>query len=372
MRLAGRDASAAHDVPLLSFAMPDTNVRYLNEAAVAALLPPIQDQVLLTADALSALTDPAGADGPGRSHLPPKMPVVVGRGEAFAHAMPAAVEVKGRRVVGMKWISGDPDRPPPTIGGVILVEDDRHGGLRGIVAASTLTGARTAAVSMVGLRAAPPRTRATDAGAAWRVAFVGGGTQAFSHRAALLRLHPQATVRFVTRRPASDLPLEAGDEAVGPEGLKETVEGADVVITSVAFGTPDREIDAGWLEPGATVVATDYATAVTAETVAGLDASSGRGAAGEDPVLVTDDLGQFDATRAAGKLPGYGPADVSLGTLLQDRDGAGRRMRERPVGRTVVVNHLGVAVADLAFAASVLDAAERSTHPGGAGALLPR
>ena len=362
--------------PLLSSAMAEPTLRYLDEAVVAQLLPPIEDQVAFTADALAALARPATSDDPGDAHLPPKMPVAVGRGEAFAHAMPAAVRLKDARIVGLKWISGgDPGRPPPSIGGVILVEDPDHGGLRGIVAASTLTGARTAAVSMVALAAAPPRTRAAEEGAPPTVAFVGGGTQAFSHRAALLQLHPRASVRFVTRRPPRELPLEAGDDAVGPDGLREAVARADVVITSAAFGTPHREIDAAWLTPGATVIATDYATAVTHETVAGirrrrdaLDEAEGA----VDPVLITDDAGQFDATRAAGKLPGYGGADATLPALLRDPDGIGRLVRERPVGRSVVVNHLGVAVADLAFAWAVLRAAERSARTDGAGTLLAR
>ena len=350
-------------------------VRYLAEADVAPLLPPVQDQVAWTADALASLTRKATGTDPGRADLPPKVPVVVGRGEAFAHAMPAAVQLGERRVVGMKWISGDPQRPAPTIGGMILVEDATHGGVRGIVAASTLTGARTAAVSMVALSVVPPRTRRADAGEPWRVAFVGGGTQAFSHRAALLALHPRATVRFVTRRPADELPLEEGDDAVGPDGLREAVEAADVVITSVAFGTEGRVIAATWPKPGATLVATDYATVIRAETVDGIrrDAAAEGGAAGgRVPLLVTDDADQFDANRTAGKLPGYDPADATLGALLDDPDGLGRAVRERTVGRSVIVNHLGVAVADLAYATAVLDAAERSTSPGGSGTLLPR
>lgn len=353
--------------------MQRSELRYLPEADVYDLLPPVQEQVAIVADALASLSDPATAERPGRAHLPPKVPVVVDRGEAFAHAMPASVQLGPTRVVGMKWISGDPARPPPTITGVILLEDARHGGLRGIVAASALTAARTAAVSMVGLQVAPPRTRQVTGGGAWRVAFVGGGTQAFSHRRALLRLYPAATVRFVTRRAAGDLPLSPDDDAVGPEGLREAVADADVVITSVAFGTRGREIEPAWIRPGATVIATDYATAVVASTVAGLRLTAPAAPEDEDtPVLITDDAGQFDATRALGKLPDYGPADASLGALLADPSGAGRRVRDRATGRTVVVNHLGVAVADLALAWAVLAAAEGSTVAGGAGTLLPR
>jgi ornithine cyclodeaminase/alanine dehydrogenase-like protein (mu-crystallin family) len=340
-------------------------LRYLDDALAPTLLPPVDERVRACAGALSALVDKAGPDGPGRADLPPKVQVAVGRGEAFAHAMPAAVRIGEHRLVGMKWISGDPRRPPPTIGGLILLEDPEAGGLRGLVAAAGLTGARTAAVSMVGLQAAPPRTARAAAGEPWRVTFVGGGVQAFSHREALAAVAPEARVRFVTRRSVGELPLRDGDEASRPEHLGEAVRGADVVITSVAFGTPEREIDPALLEPGATVVATDYATAVTAATIGGV---RGHGDAPGMPRLIVDDAEQFDATRASGKLPGYGPADATLGRLLTDPDGLGRAVRERPVGSTVVVNHLGVAVCDLAIGWAVLRAAEER----GAGTELRR
>lgn len=341
-------------------------IRYLSDDEAPRFLPEPDELVRLCEAALAALVDRASTTGPGRSDLPPKLPVAVGRGEAFAHAMPAAVEIDGLRLVGMKWIAGDPAAPPPNIGGAILLERPGSTGLHAIVSAAGLTGARTAAVSMAALGAVPPRTRRSAAAEPWRVTFVGGGVQAIAHRAALKALAPAATVCFVTRRRADELPLEAGDAVVGPDRRASAIEGADVVITSAAFGTPDREIDPSWLEPGATIVATDYATAVTSATVDGV---RGHGASDDEmPRLITDDAKQFDATRTAGKLPGYGAADATLGELLTDPDGLGQRVRTRPVGTSVVVNHLGVAVCDLAIGWGVLQSAERA----GAGTELRR
>jgi ornithine cyclodeaminase len=341
-------------------------IRYLSDVEAPRFLPGPAERVRLCEAALAALTRKADGSDAGFADLPPKLSVAVGRGGAFAHAMPAAVELDGRRLVGMKWISGDPDAPPPNIGGAILLERPGGTGLAAIVAAAGLTGARTAAVSMAALRAVPPRTPHVAQGAAWRVVFVGGGVQAASHREALAAEVPDARVRFVTRRPASDLPLRPGDEAVGPDALTASLTGADVVITSVAFGTAGRELDPDRIVPGATLIATDYATAVTARTLAGI----GRhGPSPSDlPRLIVDDAAQFDATRGAGKLPGYRPADATLGALIADPEGLGRRVRERPVGTTVVVNHLGVAVCDLAIGWGVVQAAERA----GAGLELPR
>lgn len=339
-------------------------MRYLDDAVAPTLLPPVDVQVRACRHALQALATPAQRGGPAPAHLPPKVPLDVGRGPAFAHAMPAAFDAADGRWVGLKWISGDPAAPPPNLGGVILLEEPGGTGLRGIVSAAGLTGARTAAVSMVGLQLAPPRTAWVEAGGPWRVAFVGGGVQAVSHRHALARTHPDATVHFVTRRPAHELPLHDGDAASGPEALARVVRAADVVITSVAFGTTGREIDASWVEPGATLVATDYATAITADMVAGLDRG---GPPWAGPRTLVDDAAQWDATRAAGKLPGYGPADATLGAVALDPDRS-TSLASRPVGVTVVVNHLGVAVCDLAIASVVLREAERR----GVGVELPR
>lgn len=246
-----------------------------------------------------------------------------------------------------------------------MLEDPGMGGVRGLVSAAGLTGARTAAVSLAALQLVPARTERAAAGGPLHVVFVGGGVQAFSHREALATLLPAATVRFVTRRDAGDLPLHDGDDVVRPERLAASLPDADVVITSAAFGTAGRELDPDRLAPGATVIATDYATAVTATTVRGV---RGQGDVGALPRLIVDDRAQFDATRDGGKLPGYGPADATLGELIAGADGVGRAVRERPVGTTVVVNHLGVAVCDLAIGWAVLEAAEAA----GAGAELAR
>ncbi len=349
--------------------MPDT-VTYLHDGLAPSFLPSVDERVRLCWEALATLVDRAGPSGPGRSDLPPKVPVAVGHGEAFAHAMPAAVQIDGHRLVGMKWISGDPHRPAPTIGGLIVLEDPGMGGLRGLVSAAGLTGARTAAVSLAALRLVPARTDRAAAGEAPHVVFVGGGVQAFSHREALAALLPTATVRFVTRRDRAELPLHDGDEVVRPERLAASLPDADVVITAAAFGTVGRELDPDRLSPGATVIATDYATAVTARTLHGIREQGirGHGDAGGLPRLIVDDRAQFDATREAGKLPGFGPAGATLGELITDADGVGRAVRERPVGTTVVVNHLGVAVCDLAIGWAVLQAAEAA----GAGTELAR
>jgi ornithine cyclodeaminase/alanine dehydrogenase-like protein (mu-crystallin family) len=131
--------------------------------------------------------------------------------------------------------------------------------------------------------------------------------------------------------------------------VREAAAGADVVVTCVSFG-PVRQVMTGdWFAPGALVVAVDYATSVAAEVA--------RGAG----LFLVDEEGQFRASRKAGLFDGYPDPAGILGTAI--RDGW-----PRPSAGRVVVAHLGVGLADLVFAAAILDAAEER----GVGTLLQR
>ena len=66
--------------------MPATPIRYLTEADVLALLPSIEVQIGLVEGALRAVAT-------GTAHQPPKVPLNLGAGAPFAHAMPAAIDL---------------------------------------------------------------------------------------------------------------------------------------------------------------------------------------------------------------------------------------------------------------------------------------
>ena len=320
--------------------------RYLSEADVAALLPSIEELITLVERALRDVAS-------GAAHQPPKVPLDLGGGAPFAHAMPAAIDGLGGRVAGAKWISGGGGAP---IGGVVLVERPGASGLRGIVAAAALTAARTAAVSGAGLRVAPPTTDRARAGGALSAAIIGGGVQAATHRTVLQLLAPGAQVAFYSRRAASELPLLPGDRVAS--SIDDAMRGADIIVTAVAFDTAPREITLDAISPGATLLVIDYAATISGALVEALRA---RGAVR----VITDSAAQFDATRAAGKLgsalTGAWPAaDAQIGELL----GGGA-----PPGTvTTLVNHLGISACDLVLADAMLTAAEER----GVGTLLPR
>jgi ornithine cyclodeaminase/alanine dehydrogenase-like protein (mu-crystallin family) len=310
--------------------MSSAGARHLSESDVLNLLPPIGEQINLVARALRDVAS-------GAAHQPPKVPLDLGAGAAFAHAMPAAIDRPLGRVAGAKWISGGSGAP---IGGAVLVERAGAGGLRGIVAAAALTAARTAAVSGAALQAIG-RSGVSS------LAIVGGGAQARSHRALFAALFPDVPVVFYSRRSAAELPMLAGDRVAS--SAAEALHDAQVAVTAAAFGTTARAIDVADVALGATLLVIDYATTINGALV-GLLAARG-------PIaVITDSAAQFEATRAAGKLDDWPAATAQIGD-------AGLAV---PNGTTILVNHLGVAACDIALADALLDAAE--AH--GAGTLI--
>jgi len=326
------------------------SIRYLGESDVTALLPRLDLQITLVERALRDVAR-------GVAHQPPKVPLNLGDGAPFAHAMPAAIDGLGGRVAGAKWISGGGGAP---IGGVVLVERPGASGLRGIVAAAALTAARTAAVSGAGLRAVWPTTARARAGETLKAAIIGGGVQAVTHRAVLQLLAPGAPVAFYSRRAASELPLQPGDRVAS--SVDDAMRDTDIIVTAVAFDTAPREITLDSITPGATLLVIDYAATISGALVTALRA---RGAVR----VITDSAAQFDATRAAGKLgsalTGAWPAaDAQIGELLSSAASG-----EAPSGAvTTLVNHLGISACDLVLADAILTAAEER----GVGTLLPR
>lgn len=306
-------------------------MRYLSEQDVQDVLVDYPRLIALVTHALERVADRS-------AQQPPKVALTHALSGRFTHAMPAAVNTAtNERISGVKWISGSPGTP---ISGVVLVEGELDG-FKGIVQAAGLTAARTAAVSGAAIRVAR-----RGLGPVARVAFLGGGVQAHSHRAMLAAELPAASVAFLTRRSASELPLRAGDRVA--ENAEEALRDADLLITAAAFGTEARALPLGLLATDATIIAIDYATSIRGEDLALLRAHR--------PVrFMTDSAEQFEATRAAGKLDGWPEISDEIGAS-GGAEHAG----------TTVVNHLGIAACDLLLADLLLARAEER----GIGTLL--
>ena len=294
----------------------------------------------------------------GRSaQLPAKIGVQPRQPGSLAQAMPALLggaEVDGGAdLIGIKWIVGFPENPAqglPTYSALVILNDGRNGLPLAVMDAGAITAQRTAAVSGVAIKLFAAEVRARPAA----VAVLGAGVQAYGHLPVIGRLLPGASVRItdVDGARAETLAVEArategiGDVAVST-GVREAVEGADIVVSVVSFGPAHQALDPGWLGPETLFVAVDYDMQAPA-------------ALAREALFVVDERDQFLAARAGGGFTGYPDPGTTLGEAL--RDGIAR-----PTGR-VLVSHLGVGLADVVFASAILKRAEQL----GLGVLLPR
>jgi ornithine cyclodeaminase/alanine dehydrogenase len=306
-------------------------LRYLASSAIDECLPNVQARLDLAASALVALSR-------GTAEMPPKIGIHP-RDGALIHAMPAWL--RDRDIAGMKWIAafpGNAQRELPAINGLIVLNDAGTGLPTWIMEAGRITAIRTAAVSGVGLRLFRPAS-------VKRVAILGAGVQARSHSEVVASLVPEAEV--VIYDPHADR-AEAVAESIRTGGGRPSVatsardasSAAEVVITVAKLGK-SQLMRPDWLRPGAIVIAVDFATYASAEL-----ARAAR-------VFATDDRAQFLAYRDAGYFDGYPDPQATLGELCDGLAEPGP-----PDERPVLVNHLGVGLADVVFASAIAECAD--------------
>jgi ornithine cyclodeaminase/alanine dehydrogenase-like protein (mu-crystallin family) len=255
-------------------------------------------------------------------------------------------------LLGIKWVVGVPSNaaergedgaPLPAIFATVILNDARTGVPRAILDAGPITAHRTAAVSGVAIRRWGPGAAAERA----RVALIGAGVQARSHLPVIGHLLPGASLALCDRVEdraqalASEVREGFGGTSFGEVRVtldpSDAVEGADLVVTLASFG--DHGIVAPEaFAPHATVVAVDYDVCVPAAV------------AERAALFLTDDRGQFLATRTGATFIGYPDPHAMIGEAIRDRT-------PRPDG-LVLVSHLGVGLADVVFGDAILRAAE--------------
>lgn len=296
-------------------------VRYLTDAEVAAAAPDSLALVDLAEDALVALAE-------GRADVVPKNGVRTAPG-MFADAMPAALAE--RNLLGCKWISIVSDnllRGLPTASGVMVLNDGVTGVPRAVMTAGELTGLRTAAVS-----AAVIRGLAIDG----PVSYLGAGSQSRTHARALAAVGVRELTVWARRREALlDLVAWAGDHVpdltIHPSPSREaTVRDAAIVISGLTIGLSGMELPASWPREDAVLLPLDYASTVGRELA-------------ESAIVAADDVVQYEAIRARGKLGGYPPATTWTGHVLRTGHTGSTRL---------VVQNLGSAVCDLLIADTI-------------------
>ena len=312
-------------------------------------MPPLAERLELAETTLRAL----GRD----AELPAKIGVHPRQPGSLAHAMPALLRGStadgGADLIGVKWIAGFPENPAiglPTYHALVILNDARSGLPLAVMDAGAITAQRTAAVSGAAIKL----FAGDRSGRAAAVAILGAGVQARGHLPVIGRLLPGASIRVadVDRVRAETLVTEARSvegvgEATLAAGVREAVEGSDLVISVVSFGPNHQALDPRWLSPDALFVAVDYDMQAPASLA-------------RESLFVVDERDQFLATRAGGGFAGYPDPAATLGEAL-------RNEMPRPAGR-VLVSHLGVGLADVVFASAILERAKRL----GLGVSLPR
>ena len=335
--------------------MTASGILYLDQAAVRAAMPPVDERIELAERTMLALVEDA--------ELPPKIGVHPRPSGSFGHAMPAFLRSPGppgpgavqRDLVGLKWVTGFPDnagRGLPAIHATVLLSDPETGATTAILDGGPITADRTAAISGVAIRHWARR----PSGRPIRAAIVGAGIQARSHLAVLGHLLPGVEVAIFDRHPdrAEAVAVVARATPGIASGVAaadrfEATSSADVVVTAVAFGPIHQTLSGADLADDALVIAVDYATSV--HHLVALEAG----------LFLVDELGQFEANREAGQFDDYPDPSSTIGRAI--RDGL-----EQPATGRILVSHLGVGLADLVFA----DAIVRAANAAGLGLLLSR
>tara|TARA_B100000686_G_C16495992_1_gene814577 strand:- start:123 stop:893 length:771 start_codon:yes stop_codon:yes gene_type:complete len=245
------------------------------------------------------------------------------------HAMPAYLA--DLDVACIKWVSGFPANKNlgiPYISGVIVVNDCETGFPTGIMDAAEITAARTAAASGVCVRRWAPEN--------WkRAAIIGCGEQGRYHAKMLRALNPLATIVGYDVIP--DLVKTLGEGTLEAPTPVDAVKNADVIISAapiVSNAVPvlnENAFGEHWLG-----LPVDF------------DAYFSQGLVRSADLLLTDDIGQFEAYRGHGYFTKWPTPQESVGQgLLQGK-----------TGDRVLCCNLGVGALDATFGNAVLERAQ--------------
>jgi ornithine cyclodeaminase/alanine dehydrogenase-like protein (mu-crystallin family) len=313
------------------------SLRYLTRADVEAV-------GLRGAEVIEILDAAFRAKRNGAVEMPPKTGVYP-RDDAFIHAMPAYVA--DGDAAGLKWVAGYPgnqDLGLPYIHGLLLLTEASTGRPLAVMDATWITEIRTAAASMLGIRALAERP--VEA-----LGILGCGRQGTVHlelaravfpgltRVVLFDRHPERAEALAAAHPGLDVRVAGAAYEVGS---------ADVVITTAAIvRDPERPLHREHMAGATVACAIDF------------DASLSEDVFEEAAAFVVDDVPQYRHYVEQGYFDGY-PADpIELCDVLDPQ-------ADPPAGLRVFVP-LGIALEDVVVAAEV----NRRAAAAGLGTELP-
>ena len=313
-------------------------IRYLSRADVEA--------VGLSAREVIEILDRAfRAKRAGDVEMPPKVGVHP-REDAFIHAMPAYLA--DTDAVGLKWVAGYPSNQPlgiPYIHGLFVLSDAATGRPLAVMDATWITEVRTAAASILGIRALAEKS--VEA-----IGIIGCGRQGQAHlelaeqvfptlrRAALFDRHRERADALAAAHPKLEVEVASAAEEIAP--------GADVIVTTAAIvRQPERPLRRAHLKDAMVACAVDF------------DATLSEDLFEDAGIFVVDDVAQYRYYRQQGYFAGY-PADATeLAEVL-----AAEAPHAPGLGIYVP---LGIALEDVAVAAEI----NRRAAEAGRGRELP-
>jgi ornithine cyclodeaminase/alanine dehydrogenase len=313
-------------------------LRYLSRADVEAV-------GLSALEVVNILEAAFRAKRAGDVEMPPKVGVHP-REDAFIHAMPAYLS--DTDAVGLKWIAGYPDNQAlgiPYIHGLFVLSDAPTGRPLAVMDATWITEVRTAAASMLGIRALAERPVES-------LGIIGCGRQGHVHlelaeqifptlrRVALFDRHNERAEALAAAHPKLEAEVALAAAEIAP--------GADVIVSTAAIvRQPERPLRRAQLKDAMVACAVDFDATLSEDL---FDAAG---------MFVVDDLAQYRYYRQQGYFAGY-PADaLELAEVLADEV-------PRPPGLKIYVP-LGLALEDVAVAAEL----NRRAADAGLGRELP-
>jgi ornithine cyclodeaminase/alanine dehydrogenase-like protein (mu-crystallin family) len=304
--------------------MADPPVRYLSRADVEAV-------GLGGADVIEILEGAFRAKRAGDVEMPPKIGVHP-RDDAFIHAMPAYLSDSD--AVGLKWVAGYPGNKAlgvPYLHGLFVLSDAATGRPLAVMDATWITEVRTAAASVLGVRA-------LAGGGVESVGIVGCGRQGTVHlelaeevfpglaRASLFDIHRDRAEALAAAHPGLDARVVSGPEEVGP--------GTQVLISCAPIVRhPERPVRRAQLVDASVACAVDFDATLSEDLFDGAS------------MFVVDDLAQYRYYRQQGYFAGYPPEATELADVLAGKPPARTGLR--------VFVPLGLALEDVAVAAEI-------------------
>ncbi|HVZ45191.1 MAG TPA: NAD(P)-binding domain-containing protein [Ramlibacter sp.] len=258
---------------------------------------------------------------------------VLGLGEGHSFQSLSAADTQ-RRCAVLKWVGVVPPGAGETtnIHASMLLSDADTGRVLCLMDARRATAWRTAAMSAL---AAQHLARAEST----VIGFVGAGTQAGNHLAALLEVLPNlkaVRATSATGRSAERLVRQAREFGLDASvcGAQEAVSGSDVVVTTVPLRAGFAPfIDAAWLRAGGFAAAVDLGRSWKRDGLASMD------------VTAVDESALRHYGKPGGLVPSLEHAEATLVDLVAGRHPGRGGARER-----TMFFSSGSAVADLAVA----------------------